>query len=100
MLWSSIPKQRSHIKINQQVKKSLYNWIIQHPQVMVSPIANDFFKLFIDGKVEPQLVPKLLLKFLAKELHNSMVIPPEKGVHKKARDADNNIIISDSTLQK
>ena len=27
-----------------------------------------------------------------------MVIPPEEGGFKEARDADNNIIISDSTL--
>ena len=30
--------------INKQVKKSLYNWIIQYPQVVVSPIANDYLK--------------------------------------------------------
>ena len=42
---------------------------------------------------------KLLLKFSVQELHNSMLIPSEEVVLKEARYEDNNIIISDSTLQ-
>ena len=53
----------------------------------------------IDGHSEPKLVPKLLLKISVRKLHNSMVIPPEQGGLKEARDADNNIIISYFTLQ-
>ena len=64
------------------------------------PIANDCLKLFIDGKVELQLVPKFLLQVSVRELHNSMVSPSEEGGLKEARDADNTIIISDSTLIK
>ena len=45
-------------------------------------------------------MPKVLLQFSVQELHNSMVSPPEEGVLKEARYEDNNIIISDSTLQK
>ena len=41
MLWSSIPKSKINKKLNKQVKKSPYNWILQHPQVVQSPIAND-----------------------------------------------------------
>ena len=63
-----------------------------------SPIANDFLKVSIDGHSEPQLVPKLL-QVSMRELHNSMWIPPEEGGLEEARDSDNNIIISDSTLQ-
>ena len=71
--------QRSHTKINQEVKKDLYNWILRHPQVVVSPIANYCLKLSIDGQVEPQFVRKILLHVLVIELHNSMVSPPEEG---------------------
>ena len=46
-----------------QVKKYLYNWIVQHPQVVQSPISNDCIKVCIDGHSEPHLFPKLLLKF-------------------------------------
>ena len=98
MLWSSITKRKGHTKINAQVKKSLYNWILQHPQVVQSTTSNGCLKFSIDGPSETQLVKKMLLQVSARELHNSMVIPPEDGVIKEARDADNNIIISDSTL--
>ena len=67
---------------------------------MVSPIANNCLKLSIEVKLEQHLVPKLLLQVLVRELHNSMMSPPEEGGFKEARDADNNIIISDSTLPK
>ena len=56
MLFSTITNRRGHIKINKQVKKYLYNWIIQHPQVLRSPIHNYCLKCSIDGHSEPQLV--------------------------------------------
>ena len=77
MLCSSIPKRKVHTAINKQVKKYIYNWIIQHPQVVQSPIANDCPKVSIDGHSEPQLVPKLLLQVCVQELHISMVVTPE-----------------------
>ena len=57
-----IQKQKGHSKIDEQIKKSPYNWIIHHPQVLQSPIGNDCLKLKIDGYTEPKIVPKLLLK--------------------------------------
>ena len=39
MLWSIILKRKGIIKINKQVKKSPYNWILQHARVVKSPIA-------------------------------------------------------------
>ena len=55
-------------------------------------------KVYIDGHTEPQLVPKLLLKFSIWELHNILVSDPVDGGLKEAIDAENNIIISDYTL--
>ena len=99
MLWSSITKRIGHTKINERVNKYIYNWNLQHPQVVQSPMANYWLKVSIDGHSEPQLVPNFLLKVSVRELHNSMVIPLEEGVLKEARYTDNNIIISDSTLR-
>ena len=79
MLWSSITKSKVHTKINEIFKKSLYNWILQHPQVVQFPIANDFPKISIGGHSEPQLVSNFLPQVSAQELHNSMVSPPEEG---------------------
>ena len=76
MLCSSILKKLGYPKINQQVKKSLYNWILQHLQVVQYPISNNDLKVYIDGHSEPQLVTKLLLQVSIRELHNIMVSPP------------------------
>ena len=53
----------------------------------------------MDGHTEPQLVPKLLLQVSVRELHNNLVSDTDYGGLKEARDAENNIIISDSTLR-
>ena len=53
----------------------------------------------IDGYTEPQLVTKLLFQVSIRELHNNLVIATKDGGIKEARDEDDNIIISDSTLR-
>ena len=55
-------KRKGDSKIYEQIKKSMYNCIMHHPQVVQSPIVNDCLKVKIDGHTEPQLVPKLLLQ--------------------------------------
>ena len=56
-------------------------------------------KVNIDVHTEPQLVPKLLLQFSIREIHNSLFSYPVDGGLKEAIDAANNIIISYSTLR-
>ena len=53
----------------------------------------------IDGYTKPIFFPKLLLRGSVQELHNSLVIDPEDDGLKEAINAENNIIISDSTLR-
>ena len=53
----------------------------------------------LDDQTEPKLVPKFLLWVSVRELHNSLVSDPNDGGIKDARDEDDNIIISDSTLR-
>ena len=65
---------------------------------MPSPISNDYLKVSIDSQYKPQVVPKLLLQVSFREPHNSMVSLQEEGGLKESKDADNNIIVSDSTL--
>ena len=97
--WSLKKKQKCNSKINEQIKKSPYNCIMQHPQVVQSPIFNDCLKLKIDGPAELQLVPKLLLRVSVRELHNNLVSDVDNGGIKEERDEDDNIIISNSTLR-
>ena len=97
--WALKPKRKGNLKIKNQKKKSLYNWIMNHTQVVQSPIFNDGLKLNIDGNTEPKIVPKLLLQISVRELHKSLVSDLVDGGLKEAIDADNNIIISDYTLR-
>ena len=66
-------KRKVNSKIYEQIKKSIYNWIIHHPQVVQFPIVNDFLTVKIDGHTKPQLVPKLFLHVSVRELHNNLV---------------------------
>ena len=91
-------KRKGHSKINNQIKKYLYNWTTHHPQVIQSPIVNYCLEVKIDGYTEPQMVPKLLLQVSVRELHNNIVITTKYGGLKEERDEDDDIIISDSTL--
>ena len=71
--WALKQKRKGNSKIYEPIKKSLYNWIIHHPQVVQSPIVNDCLKVRIDGHTETQLVPKHLLQVYVRELHNTLV---------------------------
>ena len=72
---------------------------MHHPQVVQSPIVNDYLKVKIGGHIGPQLVPRLLLHLSVRELHNNLVSATIYGGIKEARDKYYNIIISDSTLR-
>ena len=56
MSWSSILKKIGHTQIHEWVKKSIYNCILQHPQILQSTIANDCLKVYLIAHSEPQLV--------------------------------------------
>ena len=45
------------------------------------------------------MVPKVLLQVSVRELHNGLVSDSNDGGIKEARDEENNIIISNSTLR-
>ena len=72
---------------------------MHYPQVVQSPILNNFLKVDIDGHTEPQPVPELLLQVSIQELHNRLVSEPTDGGLKEEIYVENNIIISDSTLR-
>ena len=90
--------RKGHTKINEQINKYLYNWILQHPQVLQSPIANDCLEASIDSTLNNSWFKKIPQVYV-RELYNSMVSTVEEGGLKEASNVDNNIIISDSTLQ-
>ena len=90
--------QKGNSKTNDQIKRNIYTWITRHPQVVQSPIFNDFLKVIFDDPTEPKLVTKCLLQASVRELHNSLVSDPNDGGLKNSMYEDDNIIVSDSTL--
>ena len=52
-----------------------------------------------DYQTEPQLVLNMLLHVSVREMYNSLVSDTNTGGLKDARDEDDNIIISGSTLR-
>ena len=71
---------------------------MRHPEVVTSLIFKYCLKVNIHGQNRPQIVPKFSLDVSVQELHNILVCDPEDGGLKEAKDAENNIIISNSTL--
>ena len=72
---------------------------MHHPQVVKSPIFNHCLEVNIDGHTRPHFFPKMLLQVSIQELHNRLVSDQVYVGLNEARYADNNIIISDSTLR-
>ena len=65
-LWTNKKKRKGYSKFNEQIKCNLYTWITRHPQVVQSPISDDFLKVLLDDQTEPQLVPKFVLLEVAR----------------------------------
>ena len=65
---------------------------------MQYPLANYCLYVSIYGISKKQLVPELLLQVYIQEIHNITVSPPEECVLIEVIDADNNIIVDDSTF--
>ena len=72
-------KREGNLKSDEHINKSLYKWIVHHPQVVQSPIVNDCLKVKIYGHTEQQLVQKLLLCVSVIELHNNLVSNSDNG---------------------
>ena len=71
---------------------------MRHSPVVQSPVFNNCLKVNIDGHKEPQIVPKLLQQVFVIKTNNILVSDPLYVRLKEVRDAENIIIVSDSTL--
>ena len=72
---------------------------MHHPQVVQSPIVNNFIKVKIDGHAEPKIVPKFLLHVSVRKLRNNLFSNTDNDGLKESRNEDDNTITSDSTLR-
>ena len=83
--------------MTKEIKESLHKWIINHPQVIKSPIANDCIKVQQPSTGKKESVPKLLLQVSVRELHNDMLKDPAEGGLMQARK-NGKVVISDTAL--
>ena len=73
---------------------------MNHPNVVESPITNETLLIHNLVTGQKERVSKLLLQISIRELHNNdMLLPPDEGGFKEARDETGNVRISDTALR-
>ena len=81
--WSIIKSRHGYNTQQSNLNAALFDWIINHPHVVTSPIARDSVLVKVrsqDGRVIKERVGKLLLKISVRELHQDLIQPPPIGL--------------------
>jgi hypothetical protein len=86
--WSRVKPWKGFSKITPEIHERLHQWIVDHPQVVQSPITNNTLLLLDRESGLTIHVPKLLLEISIRELHNDLIAPPTSGGLAEARDAE------------
>jgi hypothetical protein len=97
--WSAVQKRKGYSKVSLQLRKKLHDWIIEHPHVISSPIADD--TLLVPNPENPKTkvrVGKLLLQISYCELHNDLLSTGREGLP-EAKDNNGKPLISDTALR-
>ena len=94
-LFSQVVKSKGWKKVDKDLKEKVISFIENHPNVVKSPIMNDYVS--VKDKDDPSVVhkvPKLLLQVSIRELHNDLIEQlPEAS-------KDGTPLVSDSVLRK
>ena len=67
-------KRKGWTKVNKELEEKVHSFIENHPNVVQSPIMNDYVS--VKDKADPSVVhkvPKLLLQITIRELHNDLI---------------------------
>ena len=70
-LFSQVVKSKGWTKANKELEEKVLSFIENHPNVVQSPIMNDYVS--VKDKDDPSVVhkvPKLLLQVTIREVHN------------------------------
>ena len=86
--------------ISNASRQKLAEWIMKYSNVRESPIVSDAL-LIADGESGvKRIVPKLLLEYSMRQLHNELIASPDDGGLLGSIHADkNDVIISDTMLR-
>jgi len=100
VFWSIGRSRKGYSKITAEIKAALWKWILEHPDVVESPIANDTIKVIdpVNGKKD-KVVAKQLRMICVCQLHNDLLRPVEEGGFEYAYDEDGKVLISDTMLR-
>ena len=83
--WLLKPKRKLNSKINNQIKKSLINWIMHHPQDVQLPIFDDSIKVNIDSHTEPQIVSNIYCRSLSENFVTALLVTQYKVDSKRQK---------------
>ena len=98
--WSIKPCIVRTKKVSKALRQKLVEWIMKNSNVCESPIARDTLLITDEESGVKLIVPKLLLEFSMRQLHNELIVSPYYGGLFGARHADTNyVIISDKMLR-
>jgi hypothetical protein len=95
-LWASVKRCKGFSKISPEVRDKLLDWIANHKNVIVSPIAKDTLLVLNSETGEKERVGKPPLEGSFGKLHNLLIEREEDGGLTWARDANGNIVIYDT----
>ena len=73
-IFSQVVKRKGWTKVNKDLEEKVYSFIENHPNVVQSPMMNDYVR--VKDKSDPSVVhklPKLLLQVSIRELHNDLL---------------------------
>jgi hypothetical protein len=91
-------KRKSATNIKPETRKAICNWVVNHPNVVHSPIASDtiLVKNLLNEKTR---VGKLLLEIPVRELHNQLVAD-DTGLAEARQQITGKVLVSDTTLRR
>jgi hypothetical protein len=97
LMWSCVKNRKGYSKVSLSLRKSLLQWILDHPSVVPSPISKDTLLVRNPDTGVKERVGKLLLEISVRELHNDL-LDDKKGL-KEARNEKGEVLISDTALR-
>ena len=100
--WSIISQRHFYNTQQSNLNTCLFDWIINHPHVIPSPIARDTVLVKVptnDGGFTKERVGKLLLEISVRELHQDLIRPPPIGFNGAFCKDTKKLLISERYLR-
>ena len=100
--WSIISHRHQYNTKQKSISFALFEWIINHPHVVASPILRDTVWVKVphpNGETSKQQVGKLLIEISIRELHQDLMKPPPVGLSEAFCNDTKKLLISERHLR-